>query len=113
MDETDKRIARAIKIQRELGDKSDSTANGVIARETLHDELGIYGRTERHPSYRLDDETRDVLIVHGRQDASHAMANSATTLRRIAQLTLLVKLLLGVSLATLYLVAAIGWKLLR
>ena len=43
-----------------------------LARNILHDDLGYFAKS--WPSvYSLDEETRDRLIAHARQDAAHAV----------------------------------------
>lgn len=49
--------------------------SGIVAREGLHGELGYID--DGVPTvYNLDDDTRDRLIAHGRQDAAHALGNT-------------------------------------
>lgn len=85
MDDAQQRLASAVRMQRELGMKGDNWDNYAVAQATLHDELG-YNGTQRHP-YSLDEATRDILIVHGRQDAAHALANTTALLKRAQTLT--------------------------
>jgi hypothetical protein len=54
--------------------------NYEIARNVLHEELGYIG--ERREPYHFDEETRDILIAHSRQDAAHALRNSMTILQQ-------------------------------
>ncbi|CCV06714.1 conserved hypothetical protein [Mesorhizobium metallidurans STM 2683] len=48
--------------------------NSMVARNILHEELGYFSDVQT--SYSLDEETRDRLIAHGRQDAAHALTNT-------------------------------------
>lgn len=67
--------------RRELeGRLSDTDVNFEVARNVLHEELGYVG--DRRLGYDLDDETKDILLVHARQDASHALLNSVTLLKK-------------------------------
>jgi hypothetical protein len=45
----------------------------------LREDLGEAGGHRRH-SYELDEFTRDILIVHARQDAAHALLNTGSLL---------------------------------
>lgn len=58
-----------------------SGRNAVVARNVLHEELGYIG--ERRDPYHLDDDTRDILLAHARQDTAHALINSVSTLREL------------------------------
>ena len=57
----------------------------AIARNVLHEKLG-YFKSKSFSSYDLDDETRDSLIAHGRQDAAHALIASSRAVTKLAGL---------------------------
>ncbi|MGN6471972.1 MAG: hypothetical protein ACTHLC_20560 [Rhizobiaceae bacterium] len=74
--------------------------DGEVARITLHDELGHYG--ENPNVYDLDDQTRDRLIVHARQDAAHALTTALSTADKINKIAnRLSALILGCTLLIL------------
>lgn len=83
-----------IAMAKDTGTKLPSDINGLIARNVLHEELGYFPKS-RIRQYRLDEATRDRLLVHGRQDAAHALLNSITILEEISRL----KRLLWIALA--------------
>ncbi|MCJ2112970.1 hypothetical protein MKK64_17455 [Methylobacterium sp. E-025] len=91
MTSTSERIKAGLWANHALGVKGDSADGGVIARETLHDELGYNGPPETQ--YDLDQGTRDILLAHARQDAAHALCNSIALLKRVKELTRAVYLL--------------------
>jgi hypothetical protein len=69
-----------------LPSRSDKEAsdNGVIARNTLHMELGYY--SDKQLEYHLDEATRDRLTVHTRQDAAHALLNTITLMKEVRKI---------------------------
>jgi hypothetical protein len=79
-------------------------ANGVIARSTLHGELG-YLDDGNPTGYDLDDETRDRLIAHGRQDSAHALLNTISTSQKVEKLSRRVNFLFLVVIALLVYIA--------
>lgn len=99
MDETDKAIRIAIETQHIVGNKSANDDNTVIARYTLHEELGYRG--ERREPYHLDQDTRDILLAHTRQDAAHSLLNTISLLKKVDSLALSVRRLLWLSSALL------------
>jgi hypothetical protein len=46
-------------------------ADEMLAENILHKELGYF--SDPLPKYALDQQTRDRLLVHARQDAAHAL----------------------------------------
>jgi hypothetical protein len=91
---------------------AESGSNEALGQNILREEIGYFGPWEG-PKYSLDQETRDRLLAHGRQDvaSTFAMAKSAFKeahqARRVSVRTTLlvyVSLLLNVMiLATLWL----------
>jgi hypothetical protein len=56
---------------------------GLELREHAeHVQEAFAGRGAGVKRYSLDDHTRDVLIAHARQDAAHALLNTATLLEQ-------------------------------
>lgn len=71
----------AIWARKALGGKvTPADTNAIIARSTLHGELG-YLDDGTPTIYNLDEATRDRLIAHARQDASHALLNTISLLK--------------------------------
>jgi hypothetical protein len=66
------------------GTDLDKQANHIVARNVLDSELGKFADTQ--PIYRLDQDTRDRLIVHGRQDAAEALCQTRSLMDEIHQL---------------------------
>lgn len=62
----------------------EMTTNRAIARNVLHTELGRYAETQ--PVYSLDQETRDRLIAHARQDAAHALLNTISLMKEVRRI---------------------------
>jgi HEAT repeat protein len=59
-------------------------ANHTIARNVLDSELGKFADTQ--PTYRLDQETRDRLLVRARQDAAEALCHTRSLMDEVQQL---------------------------
>jgi hypothetical protein len=66
------------------GTDSRSAENGVVARNVLQEELGLYG--DDQPEYHLDQKTCDRLIAHTRQDAAHALVNTISLMTDVSKL---------------------------
>jgi len=67
-------LAASLKAHKEFfvrGNNWDVQANHIVARNVLHSELGRYA--DDQPIYHLDQDTRDRLLVHARQDAAEAL----------------------------------------
>lgn len=61
----------AIKAAHVLGLQADEQAH-ALSQNILQHELGDFGEWDG-PQYKLDDETRDRLLAHARQDAAAAL----------------------------------------
>lgn len=83
----------SLKSLKDFGNYSETTANGAVARNVLHEELGYYG--EMGQEYRLSKQTSDILLAHARQDAAHALANTTTLLKQVDELKQYMRLLVG------------------
>jgi hypothetical protein len=97
-------LAVVLKAQRSIslpGSDWNKQANHLVARNVLHSELGRYADSQ--PIYALDQETRDRLLVHARQDAAEAMCHARSLMDEVHQLK---SALRGVSLTALVLFAA-------
>ena len=80
--------------------------DAATARNVLHEELGYF--KSKATSYSLDEATRDRLIVHGRQDASHAVMAAITAGKRVRKLERMVWVLI---VAIVMLVVVQVWAL--
>lgn len=98
----------AIKAQRSLGMKGDSWDNYAVARDTLNGDLGLAGK--QRDAYNLDQNTRDILLAHARQDAAHALCNSISLLNRIKNLNRVIYCL-TVLIIVLILINLLGWRI--
>jgi hypothetical protein len=85
----------------------ESTKNGAVARSILQEEIGRFGK-EHLPLYELDENTRDRLLAHGRQDVAYALCNTISLLKEVAVLKNRVNLLGGMSIVLL---VGVGLKL--
>lgn len=80
-------LADTLKAQRDLfvrGSNWDKQANHIVARNVLHAELGMYA--DPQPNYQLDQDTRDRLLVHARQDAAEALCHVRTLMDEVHQM---------------------------
>lgn len=111
MDKTVKRIKATIKAQHAAGLKSESWDNQAIASDVLSKDLG-YKRSDR-PHYHLDDQTKDILLVHARQDAAHTLINTISLLERIDKLDRTVQILAVFVVVTGGTIAFLLWKLVQ
>ena len=81
MDDVDHQIARRIKIQHEIGQKSVFMDNFVIGQEVLREELA--GGNQYQQQYDLSTSVRDMLLAHSRQDVAHALSNTSSLLTHL------------------------------
>jgi len=63
--------------------------NFHLSRNVLHEELGYFG--EFSSVYTLSNETKTVLLVHGRQDASYAAANTSSILKELQEVRVTIR----------------------
>lgn len=70
--------------------------HNVIADYTLRQDLGFEETNRPLPNYDLDEDTRDRLIAHARQDACLAVVIASANEKRLISLKRLV--LLGIAL---------------
>jgi hypothetical protein len=108
-------LAIALKVHRELWGRhkinQESDENAIVARNVLHEELGYIG-TQREP-YHLNDDTRDILIAHARQDSAHALSNTISLLRIVARIERRQKILFWVLFIGLALALIVLQRLLN
>ena len=90
-------LKRAMK---EVGNGSEQAIDAEMGRHVLHGDLGRF-RDEGLTNYYLDEDTRDRLIAHARQDASHAVIVASRTSKRVRQLWWMAVVILGLLLAIL------------
>ena len=81
------RIQVGIAAQRQSGLKGTHWDNSIVARETMLADLDGWAGIP----YNLDTERRDILLAHARQDAAHAVSNTASIIRQLQLLTAAVK----------------------
>jgi hypothetical protein len=70
MNDANSELRERLRIMGVVG-ASQSDKDAAIAQNVLHEELGYFG--EYGKRYNLAEETRDVLLANGRQDAAHAL----------------------------------------
>lgn len=74
----------ALQAVKQVEGGSPDAMNAATARNVLHEELGYFGPPERQP-YLLSEETKDTLLVHARQDASHAVMNASVAMAQASR----------------------------
>jgi hypothetical protein len=101
----DDHLKMHLAISKDMGWKDPNALNLVVARNVLQEDLGRFnGRL--HP-YHLDDDTRDRLLAHARQDAAHALGNTAALLDQIRSLRRTMFVLIGLMISSLVSVTAL------
>jgi hypothetical protein len=81
---------------KDTGCKDPNSLNGAIARNVLQEELGTLAIKRRPPPvYHLDEDARDRLLAHARQDAAHALCNTVTLLNQMKVLRRAMLILIG------------------
>jgi hypothetical protein len=82
----DQALKRQLSLAKETASSRDwdNISNAVIARNTLHEDLGRYSSGGH--CYNLDQDTRDRLLVHARQDAAHALLNTISMMVEMQKL---------------------------
>jgi hypothetical protein len=84
---SDEALQVALEAQRKIfvrGSNWDKQANHIVARNVLDSELGKF--SDYLPVYTLDQQTRDRLLVHGRQDAAEALCHARSLMDEMHQL---------------------------
>jgi hypothetical protein len=74
-----------IEMNRSLGRNGANWENAAMANCILQEDLGHYPDSPLF-DYGLDDEARDRLLAHARQDAAHALCNTETLLKQAKSL---------------------------
>lgn len=108
-DQAEEALRSSLNAQRSMGRKGEHWDNYATARNVLHEELGMYGSPTS--SYQLNEQTRDVLLAHGRQDSAHALCNTKSILDSNLKLSSQLRLLNFTGLIAIGLLAAIVLKL--
>lgn len=91
-----------VKAQRELGYKGAFWDNKAIASNTLEETVGKFGK---YPSeYSLDNDERDVLLAHTRQDVAHALLNTLSLMKTVNHLR---AILLAMAVLNIFIIALI------
>jgi hypothetical protein len=97
-------LAVSLRTQRMIlppGTNWNKQANHIAARNVLHTELGMF--SDDLPIYHLDQDTRDRLLVHARQDAAEALCHTSSLMDEVHKLK---SALRGINL-TLWLLLAV------
>jgi len=67
--------------------KADLSVAHMIARTILHEDLGHFCEEGDRPTlYTLDDDTKDRLLAHARQDSAHAVILATDAVKRASTL---------------------------
>ncbi len=111
MNKSQNRIQSTIKARRAIGLKGESWDNQAIARDILFDELG-YNQADR-PNYHLDEQTKDILLAHARQDSSHALSNTISLLERVERLDRTVRSLCVFVVAAGITIVYLLWRIIQ
>jgi hypothetical protein len=80
-------LALAMKAQQLIhvrGSNLTKQYNHISARNVLDAELGKY--FDQQPIYHLDQDTRDRLLVHARQDAAEALCHASCLMDEVHKL---------------------------
>jgi hypothetical protein len=89
----DDHLKMQLAMSKDMGWKDHNALNLVVARNVLQEDLGRF--TGRLHTYHLDGDTRDRLLAHARQDAAHALSNTAALLDQIEALRRTMLVLIG------------------
>ncbi|WP_108462257.1 hypothetical protein [Devosia naphthalenivorans] len=93
-----------LRAMKELG-AGQPEIDAATARNVLHEDLGYF--RSKSADYSLDQDTRDKLLAHARQDAAHAVYAASTAARGVRQLRLII---LGLLLPILL---GLAWLIVR
>ncbi len=102
-------LTHALKMQPRFGITGEHSANFIIAKNVLDEEMGRYG--DHSLEYSLQQKTKDTLLAHGRQDAAHALCNTKSLLDQNAKISSQLKTLNLLVLLSVIMLAAIVAKL--
>jgi hypothetical protein len=83
-EKAEEHLKQQLAFAKETGPRNASFLNSIIAKNVLHEDLGRFDSFLQR--YNLDEDTRDRLIAHARQDAAHALINTITLLEQIRAL---------------------------
>lgn len=97
-------LRQQLAFAKDMGARDGSILNSIVAKNVLHEDLGRFDSFL--PRYNLDEDTRDRLIVHARQDAAHAVINTAALLDQLGTLWRTLRLILSLVLVLIFMVLA-------
>jgi hypothetical protein len=80
-------------------ERNQTSHNAIIGESLLKQDLGVIGEWQN--TYDLDEDIRDRLIAHARQDAAHAVLNTASLLDEVVVLRKRVRSLIFIGIAVL------------
>jgi hypothetical protein len=89
------------------GDNWDKRANHIIARNSLHTDLGRY--SGHLQVYHLDEDTRDRLLAYARQDAAEALCHVSTLMDEVRALRKTLNGLINSIFLCVVVFAVLGW----
>lgn len=78
-------LAATLRSMKSLG-CTQSDLNNFVAKNVVHQEIGVYGDDADLKTYSLSEAMRDRLIVHARQDAASAMIHADTCLQILSRI---------------------------
>lgn len=94
-----------------LGMNDDTDRNYAIAKNILHEELGLFDNKYPLQIYDLTKEASDRLLANGRQDSSHSLVNTISILSKIKQTTAFIKTIILLQIIITSVLLYIVWKL--
>jgi hypothetical protein len=101
----DEYLKMQLAMSKDTGWKDANALNGVVARSVLHEDLGRFkGRLH---AYNLNDDARDRLLAHARQDAAHALCNTSSLLDQVKVLRRTMIVLIGLMIFSVLSVTAL------
>src|ERR1700682_2013588 len=84
---SDEALAASLKAAKSMfvrGSNWDKQANHIVSRNVLASDLGRY--SDPLPAYHLDEDTRDRLLAHARQDAAETLCHVTTLMDEVHEL---------------------------
>jgi hypothetical protein len=94
----DEHLKMLLAMSKDMGWKDANALNRVVARNVLHEDLGRFkGRLH---AYHLNDDVRDRLLAHARQDAAHALCNTSSLLDQVKALRRTMLVLIGLMICS-------------
>lgn len=104
-------LRAVMKANAEFGGRTDAHGlNLLVASNVLKEELGLFEGYDP-PDYNLDKDTADVLLAHARQDAAHALTNTASILEQLTSVQRQVRFGLILQSLVIIGVALLLWRI--